>query len=724
MSPTPSRTRWRSALAWLAAAPLLWLAAAAVDRSTEVVVENLGDHLRVVVAGTELEVPAAVRQLDRIALHAAASIDPPGGRAIVLAHGSARERWPLPHRFEPAPGSPPPVGDWWVDGRLPVEPVFDRQVDVAGSFVLEASLRGRFTNDLTLTLTGTPTLFVSLRRGLLDNYVAVKDRAGGLLAVTTLDPTPGPDLLAIAAQLLRAAAAACLLVAFVLLVALLFPGSPDNRIASPAPSPRRTPPSWVTAVVLLVLLGLGVAISFWVATDVLGGLPHQIDETIYLLQARWLLDGEVAPEATPAHRLLAPPFTYLRDGRWLAHYPVGWPALLAAGLAARVPHLATTVLGGIFVILVFVVGRELDDTVTGLAAATLVVVSPLARLMSATMFPHAACAVLVGVAVWLALGPRRLPAAAGAGIGLALGACLAVRPMTAVVVALVLGVWLLAGALGGEQRRTAWTTLASAVVVGVAASLPTLVHNTSVTGDPFTLPYSLASGTMYGPANVPFGIRNLDAILVSASAGLAGWGWPLVSGGLALALPLAFVGLPFLLRRARPTDWLLLAIVLAAAAAHLPTRANGLHGFGARYAFDVGICLVLLAARGWRELARAGRPSPTAVRTVLALFLVLNLTALAALPARLASYRGYAGVTGALERQLAASGLERAVILVDGDSLEAWCEGGRFMTGPRRHDIVVAAEAGDTSLIEAAYPDRPLLRWDGERLHRHDGGVH
>ncbi|HSL17628.1 MAG TPA: hypothetical protein VLB51_06950, partial [Methylomirabilota bacterium] len=121
MSPTPSRTRWRSALAWLAAAPLLWLAAAAVDRRTEVVVENLGDRLRVVVAGTELEVPAAVRQLDRIALHAAASIDPPGGRAIVLAHGSARERWPLPHRFELAPGSPPPVGDWWVDGRLPVE---------------------------------------------------------------------------------------------------------------------------------------------------------------------------------------------------------------------------------------------------------------------------------------------------------------------------------------------------------------------------------------------------------------------------------------------------------------------------------------------------------------------------------------------------------------------------------------------------------------------------
>ena len=409
MSPGPVRRRWRSALAWLAAAPLLWLAAAAVDRRTEVVVENLGEHLRVVVAGTELEVPAVIQRLDRVALHTAASVDPPGGRAIVLSHGGARESWHLPHRCELAPGRSPPVGDGWVDGRLPVAPVFERSVDVASSFVLEASLRGRFSNDLTLTLAGTPTLFVSLRRGLLDNYVAVKDRAGDLLAVTTLDPTPGPDLLAAAAQLLRAAAAACLLVAFVRLVALVFPGRRDSLVAAPAASPRRGLPGWMTAALLLVLLGLGAAVSAWVAIDVLGGLPHQIDEAVYLLQARWLLDGEVAPEATPVHRLLAMPFTYLRDGRWLGHYPVGWPVVLAAGLAARMPHLVTTVLGGIFVLLAFFVGRELDDTVTGLAAAALVAVSPLARLMSGTMFPHAACAVLVGIAVWLALGPRRIP---------------------------------------------------------------------------------------------------------------------------------------------------------------------------------------------------------------------------------------------------------------------------------------------------------------------------
>ena len=27
------------------------------------------------------------------------------------------------------------------------------------------------------------------------------------------------------------------------------------------------------------------------------------------------------------------PFTYLVDGRWIGHYPVGWPVLLAVGLA-------------------------------------------------------------------------------------------------------------------------------------------------------------------------------------------------------------------------------------------------------------------------------------------------------------------------------------------------------------------------------------------------------
>jgi 4-amino-4-deoxy-L-arabinose transferase-like glycosyltransferase len=473
----------------------------------------------------------------------------------------------------------------------------------------------------------------------------------------------------------------------------------------------------------VALAVIAAAISAWVATDILGGLPHQIDEVVYLLQARWLLDGTLAPAVSAIQDHLTVPFTYLAHGRWLGHYPPGWPAFLALGLAAGAPQLVTILFGISFVVLIFLVGREIDDDLTGLAAASVAVVSPLARLLSGSMFPHPACATLVLLALWLLLLARRLEGwRYGAGAGLAMGCCLAVRPMTAVAVSLVLGGWLVVEAASSDSPRRMRTTLAAALTAGLAAAVPTLLCNAATTGAPFSLPYSLARGAMYDLANVAFGIRNLDAISISTPPGLFGWGWPLAAKGLLAALPLGMAVLPFLVRRARGGDWLLLLIVVVVGLGHLPTRANGLHGFGARYAFDVAGCLFLLTARGFRELARTASAATTARRSVAALFLVLNLTALVALPTRLGLYRGYYGITGGLQRQLAATGLERAVILVAPDDWRPWAEGARLITGPRRHEIVLAADLGDNSALETAFPGWPVLSWDGRHLRPEDGG--
>ena len=138
--------------------------------------------------------------------------------------------------------------------------------------------------------------------------------------------------------------------------------------------------------------------------------------------------------------------------------------------------------------------------------------------------------------------------------------------------------------------------------------------------------------------------------------------------------------------------------------------------YGARYFLDVAGCLYLLSARGFRELARWAQPSQACVATVVAIFVALNLSAAAVLPSRLALYRGYYEVSGELERQLEATGLEEAVILVDEESWEPWGEGARLMTGPRRHEIIIAADLEDNSVITTAYPERPVFRWDGEGL--------
>lgn len=720
--PSINRSR-RLALPWLVAAAVLWILAAAADRRTEVIIENLGRHLRFAVAGTELVVPDTIASVEKIRLSAADSIDPPGAILLEIDHAGGIERRPIPRRPAVPWVGPAPVGDWWVDHRNELQPIFAENVRLEAPFGVRLILSGRFSSELTISLEGRPTVYFSLRRGLLDNYLAIRLNDGTLLDVTTLDPTPAADIGAIAAQFLRAAAAACLVIAFVGFMALGFPGGEPTAMESRAEGPSRNPSSHLALAAALGLAGIGAAISAWTAIVVLDGLPHQIDEVVYLLQSRWLLDGEIAPAASAIQDHLRVPFTYLVDGRWIGHYSIGWPFLLAGGLLIGAPHLVAPLLGVAFVVLLFLVGREIDDELTGLAAASLAVVSPLARLMCGSMFPHAACAVLVLLTLWLLLLSRRLsPWWCGAGAGLAIGGCLAVRPMTAVAAAVVFGGWLAIEALSADRPRSRWITMAAATAGGLLASLPTLAHNTAVTGSPFSLPYSFARGTMYSLDNIPFGIRNLDAILVSASSSLTGWGWPLVTGGLALALPLAFVGIPLLLRRTRPEDWLLLALLVIVAVGHLPTRANGLHGYGARYVFDVAACLFLLSARGFRELGRWAQPSRTAVIAVVASFLALNLTALAALPSRLALYRGYYDVTGELETQLVTTGCEEAIILLEGDDWEPWGEAARLMTGPRRHEIIIGGERGDNSVLEKAYPGYPVFRWDGRTLQPEDAG--
>jgi hypothetical protein len=704
----------------LTAAVLLWLGAAVVDRDTEVTIENLGNHLRFNVAGTELVLPGAMTSVERITIHAADRIVRPGAVRLEIEGDGVTRSLPFDRLPSAFPEPPAPVGDWWVDHRDELELVFDEWVILGGPFTIRTDLYGRFTNDVTISLHGEPTLHFSLRRGMLDNYLAIRGSDGAVRDASTLYPTPAWDIRASIAQLLGAAAAACLVIAFIGLIASVSGRAgvlPD--LSRPLIEyPRRDPPRRIALLAAIVLAAVGTAISARVAIDILGGLPHQIDEVVYLLQARWLLDGEVAPAASVIQDHLRVPFTYLVDGRWVGHYPVGWPALLAVGLAVGAPQLVAPVLGLVFIVLLFLVGREIDDEITGLAAASLAVVSPLARLLSGSMFPHTACAVLVLLAVWLLLLSRRLPGWwAGAGAGAAMGCCLAVRPMTAVAASLVFGGWLVFDAfLGESDPRPKWMTIAAAAGAGLAASLPTLVHNAVITGSWSSLPYSFAQGSMYGLENIPFGIRNLDAVLRAASAGLTGWGWPFSTGSLAPALSLAFIAIPFFLRRARPEDRFLLALFVVIALGHVPTKANGLHGYGARYYFDGAACLYLLSARGFRELARWAQPSRWAVTSVVAIFLVLNLAALAVLPTRLALYRGYYEVNGELERQLEATGLAAAVILIDGEHWEPWGEAARLMTGAKRHEIIIAADLEDNSALARAYPGRPVLRWDGEHL--------
>ena len=702
----------RRPVVWAVAAILLWLFADLVDRRTDIQIHSIGGRIDVEVAGTTLSTPLTIDRLTSVDIRAMDSIDPPGGGRIAITSDTGTivdQR--LPRRFRLPAGELTPTGDWALDDFAAAGTVWRRTFTATGPFSIEAILRGRFHHDLEIVLHGVPGASVAFRRGLINHDVFVRSADGTTLASSSIDPTPAADLGALAATLLRAAALASMLIA-------VFASFESISRASPKPAASRR---WRVAPWAGLLAGAATAVSFWVARDLLEGLPHQPDSVTYLLQARWLLGGDLWGSVSSLQEFLDIPYTYVVGERWLGHYPPGWPLLLSIGLAVGAPWLVAPVLGGFFVMLLYLSGRELDGPVTGVLAATLGAVSPMVRLIFGSMLSHAAAATLILAGLWLLLFGRRIKAWPMVGFsGIAFGLAFGVRPLStaaaaAPIAALLIGCFFARRDRDSRDQTIAW------LAGGAVATLPTLAANQLITGHPLSFPYSLAEGPMYFAANLPFGLRNLDVLVYSAGNVLHGWGWPAFHGPLWIALAFAFVLVPFLRRRHTVTDAVLAAMVVSVILVHLGSRGHGLHGFGPRYLFEAFAPLLLLTARGFVELARQTVDGLDVERrlhiaTSGLLFFILCGSAAMALPRRLDLYRGYNGVDGSLARQVAAADLERALVLLPVDDWRGWAMVAGMMTADPEADLLfIQADADHPAIAEIA-GDRPVYAWQDRQL--------
>jgi hypothetical protein len=178
---------------------------------------------------------------------------------------------------------------------------------------------------------------------------------------------------------------------------------------------------------------------------------------------------------------------------------------------------------------------------------------------------------------------------------------------------------------------------------------------------------------------------------------------------------------PFLLRRSRATDVLLVVMIGSVAVALLGSRGHGLHGFGPRYLFEVFAPFYLLTARGFVELARQKVEGHEVERRLLIvastlLFVILCGSAAIALPHRLGLYRAYNGVDSSLEQQVGEAELERALVLLPPGDWRGWAMASRmFEPDPEANLLFIQAEPDDPAISEIA-GDRPVYVWQNGAL--------
>ncbi len=301
------------------------------------------------------------------------------------------------------------------------------------------------------------------------------------------------------------------------------------------------------------------------------------------------------------------------DGdRW---YPVsapGWPAILALGFVVGLPWLVNPVLAGVNVVLAHRLVRALYDRETAGWSVLLLAASPWFVLMAINFMTHTATlSFALGAALAMIRARRDGSVAWAAAAGVLAAAIGLIRPLDALVVALLLGLWALG--LGGARLRS--LGVAALALGGAAAGAAVLAYNRLMTGEWTGFPVMLYLNERWGPnANRlgfgpdrgagwpldPFpGHAPLDALVNGALNGFSInvelFGWTM---GSLLPATLAVLARPW-----TRSDRLMLAVLAAVFTAHFFYFYGGGPDFGARYWFLMSVPLVVLSARGAGRLA-------------------------------------------------------------------------------------------------------------------------
>ena len=452
--------------------------------------------------------------------------------------------------------------------------------------------------------------------------------------------------------------------------------------------------------------------------------PHIPDEVSYLYQARYFAEGMLTMPAPPAPDAFNLDLMTYESDRWYSPFPPGWPLVLALGFLVGLPWLMNPLLGGLNILLTYSFVQEMYNRRLARIVILLLCTSPWYIFMAMNYMSHMLslfCALIAALAVVKA---RRTGKVSWGWLGgVALGGASLIRPLEALIMAGLLGLWALG--IGGLRLKSA--SLAGLVFGALAIGALNFPYNQHLTGDSLTFPVMAYFDKYYGPninalgfgpnrgltwAIDPFpGHSPLDALVntnlntFSVNIDLFGWG----TGSLILIAIILCAG------KLQNNDYLMVAVIGTVIAVHGLYWFSGGPGFGARYWFLIIIPCIVLTARGISLLEHKLASGTTALahKSATVMVAILSLCVLSVInffPWRaIDKYHHYRGMRPDIRHLAHDNNFRKSLVLIKGNRHTDYASAATYNPIDLHADQPVYAWGrGSQTLSQLvnAYPDR------------------
>jgi hypothetical protein len=450
--------------------------------------------------------------------------------------------------------------------------------------------------------------------------------------------------------------------------------------------------------------------------------PHIPDEVGYLVQAAYFAKGMLWLPLPPVPEAVSVEMLYFGADKVYSILPPGWPAALTPGVLIGAPWIINPLFAALNVLMVYLLLQELYDRRLARLGVLLLVCSPWSIFLAMSYMGHTftlTCALVAALGI---VATRRSGRAVWACVaGGALGVTSLVRPLDALAVAGLMGLWSLG--LGG--KRLPFRAIFGMVAVAITVGLGNLPYNRLLTGEATTFPVMHYFTTSYGPkANAlgfgpergfgwtgldPFPGHGLIDVLVNSNLNLFAtnielFGWSCGS--------LLLVFLAVFSKRMRRSDRVLVASGLAIIGIHTLYWFSGGPDFGARYWYLILVPCIGLTARGTMILGDLLGTQPSQHRVTLGILSLCLLAMVTFVPWRaIDKYHHYRGMRPEIRSLAREADFGRSLVLIQG---ELWPDyHSAAVYNPPSWDADQPLYVWDRSpevrdSILRRYPDRPI----------------